>query len=132
MTRKTKEPALAPYGEDGSLFQYTHREPGKDVLPQDVVRKNWKDEEYTYHIDGIFWRPREPFRDTLKFHDLYDGRSALGIIWTNADGSKFPMFASDFRDLMKRGRFTSLSVSGLWLVRKVGANYGVSLLEEEA
>ena len=127
---KEKAPLLDPYDERGGLLRYTMREVGKDCLPEDIVCKNWKG-EYTYHVEGIFWRPRVPFRDTLKFVDLYDGRSALGVIWENTDGARFPMFAKDFRDLLARGRFTTVSVSGLWLVRKHGENYGVTLLEEE-
>lgn len=118
-------PALAPYGEDGSLLSYTDQVVGKDRAPEDRKRHGG---EGTYHIDGITWKPREPFQDTLKFVDLYSGRSALGVLWENADGARFPMFATDFRDLLLREKFTSLSVSGTWLVRKAGANYGVMLM----
>lgn len=128
MTKKSTVPLLDPYSENGSLLQYTVQPVGTDQQPETRTRKGWDDKEYSYRVPGIFWKPREPFQDTLKFVDLYDGRSALGVIWENADGARFPMFAKDFRDILTRGKFTSVSVSGTWLVRKNGANYGVTLV----
>jgi hypothetical protein len=124
MTRRIG-PLLAPFDEKGNLLQYVaHQKAGIDRQPKSEVRKNWDGVDFTFYTSGIFWKPREPFVETFHFKNLYSGRSALGVIWETDDGRTFPMFNADFQTLLTLKLFDK-TITGTWVVRKYGANYGV-------
>jgi len=75
------------------------------------------------------WVDVDPFMADLTFTGFQRGRSAAYAIWQKQyDVSTYPMFLTDLEALILSGKM-SLTVSGLWLVKKRGQNYGIRLTE---
>lgn len=85
--------------------------------------------------DGIDWRPREPFQETMTLTGMSRGRSSVKLDWYTADRRHYSMFASDFMDLVLRGDLGAgipgLTLSGMWVTCKRGSDYGVLLVIKE-
>lgn len=72
------------------------------------------------------WRPNEPFEDTLRFTGFERGRSAARAIWiSEKDGTAYPMFLMDLAELLRTAAIADGKVSGRFMARKQGANYGL-------
>lgn len=80
------------------------------------------------------WRPNDPFHATLQLDSLRSGRSAKYVVWTAAnspsDTRTYPMFVTDLLDVVAAGVAPGGIVSGRWMVRKRGANYGLRLMKD--
>lgn len=84
-----------------------------------------------YGRSGEEWRENIPFEATMTISDMYSGRSAKGLIWTDENGKKYTMFVSDAIELLAKTVINKGSVTGTWIVRKRGQNYGIGILIEE-
>lgn len=112
---KTKTTEV-PYLFDGSLAHYEHR--------------GWSDGKV------VQWRPNEPFHATLQIQGIRTGRSAKYLVLkapeTALDDREFPMFVADFVNLaIDEGIPAGGIISGRWMVRKRGKNYGLRLATTE-
>lgn len=82
----------------------------------------------SYPNYGGEWAELVPFDATLTLIDTARGRSSLIFRWETEDGRRWPMFASDVADLIRRGSFgEGGTVTGTWTASKKGANYGLKL-----
>jgi len=110
-----KSHQLTPFDSKGNMLDYTGMGPEEG--------------------DGIDWRPREPFQETMTLTGMTRGRSSVKLDWLTADGRHYSMFASDFMDLVLRGDLgagtAGLTLSGIWLTCKRGSDYGVMLAIKE-
>ena len=135
MASKTLQ--VAPFDGSGNLLDYTGQTMGKDLpMVEGSVGIKWGEPGYVFCHPGVYWRPRDPFRETLTVKKMDRGRSSVVIAWYNEKGARFPMFASDFMELLLRGDLGAgvpgLTISGMWQVRKSGSNYGIALLAKDA
>lgn len=76
----------------------------------------------------------QPFAAELTAVGTYKGyRSAFRVLFQDADGREFPMFAKCFTELLTNFEIGSLRyfprINGLWSVTKQGRNYSIRLLE---
>lgn len=103
----------APFDAEGNLMHYTDAE-----IDQQVDRAG----------EPVEWRDNEPFPMALLLQGAARGRSSAYFIWQNDTGQRFPMFVTDFVDLMRRqGVRKGARVSADWHAVKRGQNYGLAL-----
>lgn len=92
--------------------------------------------EYVSVNTAPTWRDNLPFHATLQVDHTISGRSAKYVIWKNAyaplDRRTYPMFVTDLLDVARFGIQPGGIVSGRWIVRKRGQNYGLAIAPEEA
>jgi len=106
MSKKTGDYKI-PYDKDGNLLEY----PGPWI----------KDVEY---------RDNVPFDATLHTTGYERGRSAVRVIMTDAEtGAKYPMFISDYVDLVTSRTLVKGLVHGTWVGVKKGSNYGLKAVQ---
>lgn len=86
-------------------------------------------EEYPGH--QVTWRDNIPFQATLTFDTYSRGRSAAHFHFKDSKGCSFPMFLTDFSDLIRAKVLDKGTVTGTWAGVKRGANYGLMLWEEK-
>ncbi len=73
------------------------------------------------------WKAVE-FHDTLEIVDIHRGRSAANFVAVSEDHKrKYTIFIKDFLDMFRAGISTGGKMTGDWIVRKRGNNYGVRL-----
>jgi hypothetical protein len=80
-----------------------------------------------YESRDVEWVPNEPFEDTLLFVEFGRGRSSAVAYWMSLrDGTFYPMFLMDL-DAVLRSCGVSVGgvISGRFMARKQGANYGL-------
>jgi len=103
MSKKTGDYQI-PYDMDGNLQEY----PGRDVE----------------------WRDNEPFHASLQTTGYERGRSAVRVILTDdVTGAKYPMFISDYVDLVTSRTLIKGRVFGEWIGVKKGSNYGLKAVQ---
>lgn len=107
---------LAPFAADGSLLHYANPYRPCPPVPGTSVG------------GGTHWRVVEPFDATLTIAAMHSGRSAKYTEWTDTDGRRYPMFVADLIALLSDAVIVRGTVSGTWIVRKRGENYGVRFL----
>lgn len=109
-------PWQVPYDSDGSLMHYPQRTYVRDP-----------DAERGYRVVEPTYRPPEPFTATLTIRaGINAGRSAKYLTLIADDGRTFPMFVADFLDMaLKHGIPKGGVISGRWVIRKRGQNFGV-------
>ncbi|MER7281183.1 hypothetical protein ABT369_42790 [Dactylosporangium sp. NPDC000244] len=103
-----------PYDERGNLLFYVDERFGYSYL----------DGEYSVPYT---MRPNDPFRATLTVDSMRTGRSAKYLIWRDEHGHHYPMFISDLTAMLPLVTVRLGEVSGTWIVRKKGQNYGIAL-----
>ena len=95
--------------------------------PPDVKRWNRKTEQYEDCPPSYVWRPFKEVPMTLTL-DHFEHRRAAGIFWwVDADGRRYPMFATEFNRLLDEGKLAQV-IAGTWSAEKRGANYGIRLV----
>jgi hypothetical protein len=72
-------------------------------------------------------RPNVAFTATLILDSMRTGRSAKYLVWRDADGHHYPMFISDLTTMLPLVTVRRGVVSGTWIVRKKGQNFGIAL-----
>ncbi|MEU4155226.1 hypothetical protein [Actinoplanes sp. NPDC026670] len=113
-TRKTSVTEV-PYDERGNLLFYVERDGGYSYLEGDPYRV-----AYTM-------RPNVTFDATLTIDSMRTGQSAKYLIWRDTDGHHYPMFITDLTAMLPLVDVRRGVVSGTWIVRKKGQNYGIAL-----
>ena len=103
----------APFAPNGNLLHYVPKTYAHPARPG------------TSEID---WREIESFTATLRINTMYSGRSAKYTEWIDADGHCYPMFVVDLLDLLRQTDILHGTVTGTWIVRKRGGNYGIRYL----
>jgi len=84
--------------------------------------------EYTGYGDTE-WRDNGPFHATLLVEDYERGRSAVRIIMRDcARNVTYPMFISDFVNMVADSKLNFGEVGGTWVGCKKGSNYGLKLV----
>src|ERR1044072_488931 len=107
---------LVPYNK-GSLLEWSALREGETVEDKS---------SYSYYPDQ--WLPNEPFSATLTITGFSRGRSSAKFYFESAGNLRFPMFMTDMVDLVRTAKIDKGVVSGRWIVRKRGANYGIAYL----
>jgi hypothetical protein len=107
------------------------------AYPDRIYDQKWVYDSETmprgeYRTVDTEWRPNEPFHSVLDFAGFEHNRSTVRVWWSDPAGHRYPMFFSDFEDLIRNGHLTPGTVSGIgthtkghWLGKKHGANYGI-------
>ncbi|WP_221328991.1 hypothetical protein [Actinoplanes sp. L3-i22] len=114
VTRKSSVVEV-PYDERGNLLFYVEGPRGHSYLDDDV------------HWVAYTMRPNVAFDATLTLDSMRSGRSAKYLVWRDADGHHFPMFISDLTTMLPLVTVRLGVVSGTWIVRKKGQNFGIAL-----
>lgn len=95
--------AEIPFDSDGNMLEYAH-----SYGPQPE------------------WRANTPFHTTLMVEDYERGRSAVRVILRDCSANvTYPMFISDFLEMVLDSKINFGEVGGLWVGCKKGANYGL-------
>lgn len=76
------------------------------------------------------WRDNVPFEATLTIEKMTSGYSAKYTIWRDEQGNSYPMFVADIVELVKEAPIQNGTVTGKWIVRKRGQNYGIRFYKE--
>lgn len=98
-----------------------------DKIPFD---ENGNMREYTGY-GFTEWRDNKPFPATLLVEDYERGRSAVRIIVRNcSSNTTYPMFFSDFVEMLAHSKLNFGEVGGMWIGCKKGSNYGLKLVAE--
>lgn len=86
-----------------------------------------------YHDQrGVDWYPNEPFEATLRFDGFERGRSAAKAWWVSENtGTYYPMFLMDLDTLLRSGTIVDGRITGRFMARKQGANYGLLRVTDE-
>jgi hypothetical protein len=104
-----------PYDERGNLLFYVEGPNGHSYLDDD-----------TYWV-AYSMRPNVAFDATLTLDSMRTGRSAKYLVWRDGDGRHYPMFISDLTAMLPLVTVRHGVVSGTWIVRKKGQNFGIAL-----
>lgn len=113
----------APFTAGGSLQHY----PERTFMRYDpVTSRNVYEDPY--------FRAPEPFEATLTIQPgVMAGRSAKYLMLAADDGRTFPMFVADLLDMaLRAGVPTGGRITGRWVVRKRGQNFGIALAPRDA
>jgi len=95
--------------------------------PPDEKRWNRDTEQYEDCPPSYVWKPFKEVPMTLTL-DHFEHRRAAGVFWwVDADGKRYPMFATEFNRLLDE-RLLSRVIAGTWSAEKRGANYGIRLV----
>lgn len=74
------------------------------------------------------WRDNTPFKADLQVCDYERGRSAVRVIMEDTiSGARYPVFISDFLDIVKHDHFAFGGIDATWVGGKKGQNYGLKL-----
>lgn len=80
----------------------------------------WKD---------IEWKDVYEFADTLTYFGYGRGMSSIVLFFKDSKGIEYPMFISDFHDVMILSGMNDNRVSGKWTFCKRGQNYGLKMVQ---
>lgn len=94
-----------PFDKDGNLLHYAE-----------------KNQSY---YGAHEWKEVFEFYGTLKVTDYSRGRSAAYFHLKSQDGRRYPMFLTDFMEIIPRIVYGS--VTGIWTFAKRGQNFGLIL-----
>ncbi|WP_106318775.1 hypothetical protein [Actinoplanes italicus] len=108
-----------PYDERGNLLFYVDGGGSYSYLEGDPYRLAYS------------MRPNVAFDATLTLDSMRTGQSAKYLIWRDADGHHYPMFISDLTVMLPLVTVRRGVVSGTWIVRKKGQNFGVALASDD-
>ncbi|MCP4697106.1 MAG: hypothetical protein GY862_09690 [Gammaproteobacteria bacterium] len=72
------------------------------------------------------WKKVE-FTAELKIVSYSRGRSAANIVACDVDKAKYTIFLTDYIDMLHNGDIVDNQITGVWIVRKRGRNFGVKL-----
>jgi len=133
-----KKQILIPHREDGSIPHYICNEEGckywvsryteiiektEDISLKEIYNERIKEYEIT-------WKPAEEFEDTLQFIEYSRGRSSVFFLFKSlTNGSTYPIFVSDFSDMIVSTKILNGVVSGKWVAHKKGANFGIKYVK---
>lgn len=125
----------APYDHKGNLMEWAGY---ADEVGAEFTSGYSYDDGKRTALKGQ-WRDNTVFFDTLYYKTWERGRSAVRVIWEDAEGHAFPMFMKDMDSMLAGGHIGVAShpngdrkacVAGKWIVVKRGGNYGISRFEE--
>lgn len=77
------------------------------------------------------WRDNYTFEAAMLYGGYGRGRSSAVLYWRDEAGHRYPMFMSDFDDMMEAVGITYREVLGKWTFTKKGENYGLQYVKEE-
>lgn len=105
-----------PYDAEGNMMHY--------ALP---------DSPYRPRANANEWRENTKFWTSMKLlGGGRRGRSAVYFTWQSKDGFEYPMFLTDFVDLVNRSQLICGATGVLpWRAIKRGQNYGLVLDQDE-
>lgn len=113
----------------GSMDSYGN---GENITPE-IIDEIYAKGEYVPstvrdYTPSYVWRPFKEVPMTLTL-DHFEQRRAAGIFWlVDADGRRYPMFATEFNRLLDEGKLAQV-IDGVWSAEKRGANYGIRLVD---
>jgi len=100
----------------------------RPAVPVDS-KGNWLGYGQDWRVAG--WREiLQPFYAVMTIEDIYSGRSAKGIVLSDENGTRYPMFIKDFVELAKNGTVSEGKIAGFWTGSKRGNNYGIKFVRE--
>lgn len=109
----------------GSMDSYGN---GEDITSEIIDEIYAKGEYVCDYRPSYVWRPLKEVPMTLTL-DHFEQRRAAGIFWlVDADGRRYPMFATEFNRLLDEHLLARV-ISGTWSAEKRGANYGIRLVD---
>jgi hypothetical protein len=98
---------------------------------------SWTEETWTTWMQGRIkeetfdWVAPEEFVDTYVVEGSYRGRSAAGFeLKSKTTGGECCMMIADMRDMLINGTIVKGEVTGRWIFKKRGANFGISYVGE--
>lgn len=104
----------APYGPKGDLQHY----------PQRWWTGNFGSGERELHEPD--WRTPQPMRAVLVYDGYVRGQSAAYFVWRHhITGTRYPMFMTDFDEMLRTRTIPQQGVHAIWIECKRGANYGI-------
>ena len=111
----------APFKKRGGLWHYP---PPKEAVENPNVPIGKR--------PTLEWREVRPWHDTMLVTGIQRGRSAAFFLMIGGERGQdsFPMFLSDFADMVKTATVERGTVTGWWVVVKKGQNYGIKYLGE--
>jgi hypothetical protein len=97
----------------------------------------WTEESWTEYTKNRIkelefdWVEPAEFTDTFEIKDWTRGRSAAGInLKSKTTGGAYYMMISNLFELLSTATISGGEVTGRWIVKKRGANYGIQYLGE--
>jgi hypothetical protein len=98
---------------------------------------SWTEETWTAWMERRIreetfdWVTPEEFTDTYVVEGSYRGRSAAGFeLKSKTTGGECVMMIADMRDMLLNATIVKGEVSGRWIFKKRGQNYGISYVGE--
>lgn len=77
------------------------------------------------------WRTPVPFRAVLMYEGYARGRSAAYFLWRHyVTGTRYPMFMTDYDEMMRTRTIPIQGVHATWIECKRGQNYGIRIATE--
>lgn len=120
MAKKSKPKTYkVPYGPKGDLQHY----------PENCWQASLTTGERELCVPE--WRTPEPMKATLVYVGYARGRSAAYFIWRHSiTGTRYPMFMTDFDEMMRTRTIPIQGVHATWIECKRGQNYGIRIATE--
>lgn len=87
--------------------------------------------EYLYEEGEIELIENIEFYAELEYQGYSRGRSSVTINFKGNKGENYPMFLSDFDDVLKNADIINRKVYGKWTFCKKGKNFGIKIIPEE-
>lgn len=85
-----------------------------------------------YHpSQNIEWIPNTEFQATLELKNYYRQAHAVVFEFEDTFGNEYPMFLSQFYELVKTGILFNGRATGNWTFCKRGTNFGIILVEKK-
>lgn len=99
-----------------------------------ITEAPWDDKGNLLHfpdnwlIRQVIWKPIESFKATLVLVGRFRGNSAAYFIWEDENGCRYPMFMFDIDELIMNTTIDHGTVSGTWIPKRRGQNFGIRYL----
>jgi len=103
--------------------------PKKYQIPFD--KKTGEMLSYPAIWEYIEWRDVYEFDDVLTYKGYGRGRSSVLMYFVGSDNTKYPMFISDFHDVIENVGINGKQITGKWTFCKRGQNYGLKMVQDE-
>lgn len=117
-----------PFTKDGSLVEWVGYTLDQEEQAKCCTNGFYQSNNGSWS-DQYVWRSNKQFKTTL-FYDGYSrGRSSIKFDFTDPNGKRFSMFATDLDTMIKQG-VPIKEVYGVFEFVKRGQNYGIRFVKE--
>lgn len=117
-----------PFDRKGNMLDYAFQNLTKEETELVYVGK--KNSFAPYYKSPVYiWKPNGEFELTLNYENYSRGRSSVTFYFRDEYGHRYPMFMTDFDDLLKENIGVH-NIRAIFTYVKRGQNYGLKFVRK--